>query len=112
MPTATLDSSQRTHRSGATDMQRVHEMPFGATVLESGQGVRFRLWAPGADAMRLRLVGDNNANGATERDLPMQSLPGGWHEATVAEARPGTRYRYLTPGGLAVPDPASRWNPD
>ena len=42
----------------------------------------------------------------------MQALPGGWHEVIVADAAAGTRYRYRIDGGLAVPDPASRCNPD
>ena len=41
----------------------------------------------------------------------MQRIAGDWHEAVVQALPPGTRYRYRLPDGLAVPDPASRFNP-
>jgi maltooligosyltrehalose trehalohydrolase len=87
-------------------MKRVHAMPFGAAALEGG-GVRFRLWAPGAGAVALRLHEDDGV-----RDLTLQRAGGGWHERVVPDARDGTRYSFVLPGGLAVPDPASRSNPD
>jgi len=81
-------------------------MPFGAEV-QPGGGVRFRLWAPRAQAIALRLH-----EGGSEHERPMQRLQGGWHECTVPGAAAGTRYGFVMPGGLAVPDPASRCNPD
>ena len=84
----------------------MHDMPFGAALLPQG-GVRFRLWAPGAPAIELLLT-----QGQDERTLAMQRSGNGWHELTVTEAGAGTRYRYRLPDGLAVPDPASRFNPD
>lgn len=84
-------------------MKRQHNMPFGAEVLDEG-GVRFRLWAPGVDAVGLQL------DGASE--LPMNAAAGGWFELTVAEAQAGNRYLFKLPDGLLVPDPASRFNPD
>ncbi|MCB1940998.1 MAG: malto-oligosyltrehalose trehalohydrolase [Candidatus Accumulibacter sp.] len=84
-------------------MKRQHSMPFGAEPLTGG-GVRFRLWAPGVDAVGLQL------DGAAE--LPMSAAAGGWFELTVAEARAGNRYLFRLPDGLLVPDPASRFNPD
>ncbi len=44
--------------------------------------------------------------------LPMADRGGGWFERTVARAGPGTRYRFELEGGLCIPDPASRYNPD
>ncbi len=41
----------------------------------------------------------------------MQRDGDGWHELTIAEAGPGTRYGFVV-GGQLVPDPASRSNPD
>lgn len=82
-----------------------HAMPFGAAV-ESG-GVRFRLWAPDAAKVELLL-----AEGEGERCLAMAATGEGWHELMTAEARAGSRYRYRIDGGLAVPDPASRFQPD
>jgi maltooligosyltrehalose trehalohydrolase len=85
-------------------MKRQHSMPFGAELLDEG-GVRFRLWAPGVDAVGLQLD-----DGAAE--LPMTAAAGGWFELTVAEAQAGNRYLFKLPDGLLVPDPASRYNPD
>jgi maltooligosyltrehalose trehalohydrolase len=36
----------------------------------------------------------------------------GWFELTTDRAAPGSRYRYRLADGLAVPDPASRYQPD
>ncbi|HYC02809.1 MAG TPA: malto-oligosyltrehalose trehalohydrolase [Azospirillaceae bacterium] len=86
-----------------------HKMPFGATLLDGG-GVAFRLWAPDAARVELALEG-----GATPRLLPMEKRGKGWFELTVADAGPGTRYRFRPETdkgkGLLVPDPASRWQP-
>jgi malto-oligosyltrehalose trehalohydrolase len=81
-------------------------MPFGAEPGAAG-GVRFRLWAPDASSVSLRL----EAPGAP-RALPMAARDGGWFERVVADAAPGARYRFDVGGGAVVPDPASRWQPD
>lgn len=83
-------------------MKRVHTMRFGAQCLDGGRA-RFSLWAPGAQ--RVDLVLD------TVRIAPMQSASDGWFECVV-QAAPGSRYAYQIDGGLTVPDPASRSNPD
>ena len=44
--------------------------------------------------------------------LPMQAEAHGWHELVMPDAAAGSRYRYVVGDGLAVPDPASRCNPD
>lgn len=67
-------------------------------------GVRFRLWAPGCDHVSLFLEKD-------ARTLAMQRQPGDFFELLVEEAGPGTLYRYQLPGGMKVPDPASRFQP-
>jgi malto-oligosyltrehalose trehalohydrolase len=85
---------------------RLHRMPFGAEVLPGG-GVRFRLWAPAARRVELLLT-----TGGAEHALPMHAAGDGWHERLLDDAGPGTRYRYRCDGGLAVPDPASRFQPD
>jgi maltooligosyltrehalose trehalohydrolase len=86
-------------------MHRVHDMPFGAAVLDDGS-VRFRLWAPDQPSVTLEV-----ADG--EPHL-MHALPDGWHETVLpaADVPAGTRYRYRFADGLAAPDPASRFNPD
>ena len=42
----------------------------------------------------------------------MQADGHGWHALQVPDAGAGTRYRYLLPDGTAVPDPASRFQPE
>ena len=83
-------------------MKRVHDMPFGAQLLEGGR-TRFRLWAPDANTVELVLDGGPAS--------PMQKLDGGWYER-LAPAPAGTRYQYRIDGEHEVPDPASRCNPD
>lgn len=86
-------------------MRRVHEMPFGAR-LEQG-GATFRLWAP--SAQRVALVRSAGPDAGT---AAMQRLADGWFELAVARADLDTRYAFCIDGGLTVPDPASRCNPD
>ena len=83
-------------------MGRVHRMPFGAE--PSGTGVRFRLWAPDAQRVELRLE-------ETGRVLELRPGEGGWFELESAEAGAGTRYRYAIDGAMVVPDPVSRFQP-
>ena len=71
---------------------------FGAQVVRPGV-VLFRLWAPSVDAVGLEL------DGAPPR--PMEPQADGWY-ALELPCAVGTRYRYVLPDGLAVPDPASR----
>jgi len=75
-------------------------MPFGAAVLPGG-GVRFRLWAPTQERVRL-VLGERGPAMAMERGA------GGWFEHSAADAAPGTLYRFELTDGRAVPDPASR----
>jgi malto-oligosyltrehalose trehalohydrolase len=87
-----------------------HRMPFGAECLPDGR-VRFRLWAPAADQVVLRL-GDGDA----EQDRAMHAAGDGWLELTTDAARPGMRYAFRiagahTDGQQTVPDPASRFQP-
>jgi malto-oligosyltrehalose trehalohydrolase len=65
--------------------------------LEKG-GVRFRLWAPSAENVRLEVDGFGL--------LPMTVLAEGWKEA-FAPCRAGARYRFHI-GDTQFPDPASR----
>ena len=76
----------------------VHELPFGATVLDNGR-TRFRLWAPKQDKVAVEIDGRG--------DVPMRRLADGWFETEV-DCGAGTRYRYRMASGLAVPDPAAR----
>ncbi|OGA46222.1 MAG: malto-oligosyltrehalose trehalohydrolase [Betaproteobacteria bacterium RIFCSPLOWO2_12_FULL_62_58] len=86
-------------------MKRRHRMPFGAQ-LDGERGVRFRLWAPGVQAVELCLEGPQPAMALT-----MASRGEGWFGLTTRAALPGTRYRFRVGGEHCVPDPASRCNP-
>ena len=79
-----------------------HDMPFGAAAGAAG-GVRFRLWAP--DAKRVDLC-------LEDRTAEMRREPGGWFSIVSPDAAPGARYRYRIDGGIAVADPASRFQPE
>jgi maltooligosyltrehalose trehalohydrolase len=67
----------------------------------SAHGVSFRLWAPAARTVSLML------------DKPL-AMPGkdGWFELHVAEASPGTRYRFRIDNEIEIADPASHFQPD
>jgi maltooligosyltrehalose trehalohydrolase len=85
-------------------MKRRHDMPFGAAAT-GREPVRFRLWAPAADAVELCLEGTEG-----ETLLSMTRRPGGWF-ALDRQVAPRAHYRYRINGGERVPDPASRFNP-
>jgi malto-oligosyltrehalose trehalohydrolase len=42
----------------------------------------------------------------------MRAEGGGWHVLRTDAAAPGSRYRFVLPDGLHVPDPASRFQPE
>ncbi len=81
---------------------RTHRMPFGAELQADGR-VRFRLWAPPHREVQIELDGETVA---------MRATGAGWHELVTDCARAGTRYRFVLPDGLRVPDPASRYQPE
>ena len=80
---------------------RAPEGPLGAWEQAPGR-FGFRLWAPGARSVDLLL---------DDRVLPMAREPDGCF-ALEANATEGARYRYRIDGAEAVPDQASRWQPD
>jgi malto-oligosyltrehalose trehalohydrolase len=87
-------------------MKRRHAMPFGCELLPAGSA-RFRLWAPVAREVVVRLHdGSSNA-----QNLPAAPVGSGWFELEHPSVRAGDRYHFII-DGQAVPDPASRWNPD
>jgi malto-oligosyltrehalose trehalohydrolase len=85
-------------------MKRNYDMPFGAAIMPSG-AVRFRLWAPAASRVSLRLAD------ADLPDLAMQAEKGGWFSIETRHAHAGSRYLYVIDDAEAVPDPASRFQP-
>ena len=77
-------------------------MPFGA--VPGPDGVRFAVWAPSAAAAVLLV---------DERSLPMERAAQGFFYCFDPDAAPGSRYAFrFDTSELAVPDPASRFNPD
>ena len=79
-----------------------HQMPFGAELQADGR-VRFRLSSTPHREVQIELDGETAA---------MQPAGEGWHELVTDRARAGTRYRFVLPDGLRVPDPASRYQPE
>ena len=77
-------------------------LPFGAQVTAPGQ-VRFRIWAPGADAAAVEITGGGRLPMSPDAAAP------GWYLLDTA-CEPGTLYRYVlhskVEGEVTVPDPA------
>jgi len=69
---------------------------------------RFRLWAPKAGKVGVQIDGQK---------YPLQKTEGGWWQADVDAAQPGSDYAYFVDGPspndqeLALPDPRSLWQP-
>jgi maltooligosyltrehalose trehalohydrolase len=65
------------------------------------------VWAPAAARVEVLLEG-------ADAPAPVALRPEeqGYFSGLVPQAGPGTRYRFRLDGGDAVPDPASRWQPD
>ena len=80
---------------------QVWQRPFGAVPLPEG-GTEFRVWAPSAARVDVRLHG---------RDHALAPLEGGVF-AGEAFADPGDDYLFVLDGGDALPDPCSRSQPD
>jgi maltooligosyltrehalose trehalohydrolase len=79
-------------------MQNGRTRYWGPSVMGDGC-TSFRIWAPDANGMTLRL---------NDEDIAMARDVDGWHEAIVADVAPGARYSFVLPGGQAVPDPAAQ----
>jgi maltooligosyltrehalose trehalohydrolase len=77
---------------------------FGAVPAEGG--VRFRVWAPEAHDVRLILL-----DGPRRGEHVLENRDG-LFEGALEGAAPGDRYAYSLDGGLPLPDPASRFQPD
>ena len=71
---------------------------YGARLIAPDR-TRFRLWAPGRDAVSVEIEG--------MPPVPMNRLADGWFEAEAA-CGAGARYKFRISDDLAVPDPASR----
>ena len=91
-PQSIIDSGTRISR---------RRLPVGAEVFEGG--VHFRVWAPRAS--RVDVVTDTGL-------APLAREDGGYFAGLVRELAAGARYRFALDGGPAVPDPASRSQPE
>lgn len=83
-------------------MRRAHKMPFGAR--RGDTGVAFSLWAPAAKHVALQID-------RLPTPLPMARGDAGWFRAHV-DVPTGSRYRFRIDDRIAVPDPASRFQPE
>ncbi len=82
----------------------VRRLPIGAEPQPDG-GVHFRVWAPRCREVAVEIEGLEPA--------ALQSEPDGYFSLWSVPARAGMRYRFrLDPGEAALPDPASRSQPE
>lgn len=95
-----------------------HDLPFGAALLPGG-GVRFDLWAPAASRAELLLEPPLEARRQGVAPVPLvlpaspaTDRPAGSWQVVAPRAVAGSRYRWRIDGETAVPDPASRFNPE
>ncbi|HEY0760406.1 MAG TPA: malto-oligosyltrehalose trehalohydrolase [Acidisarcina sp.] len=64
---------------------------------------RFRVWAPAAKQVEIKIG---------EVRTALKPIDGGWWEVSIDSAGPGTDYAYILDGQEpAVPDPRSEWQP-
>ncbi len=99
--------SQQTEsvESPVASKKRCHSMRFG-TAVEPNNSFSFRLWAPNSKNVQLALF-----DGAQESRHSMAADGSGWY-SFAAQCRPGMEYQFIIDDGLAVPDPASRYQPN
>lgn len=81
----------------------------GATVMPDG-GVRFSVWAPCAQQVRVRLTSER---GEQVRELACGTGARGVFEGLIDVAREGSDYAFLLDDcDIPLPDPVSRWQPN
>lgn len=96
-----MDEQQRAaavNEAEAEREYRVFQKIWGTEYTAPGE-LRFRIWAPMADALALRLA---------DETLAMSPGADGWFELVAANVAPGTPYAYVLPDGKSFPDPAGR----
>lgn len=79
---------------------------FGAHL--TTDGARFSVWAPNANGVVLLL----NPQSPKECLISLPPIGNGFFEQQVSDVSPGTRYFFSADGAPAIPDPASRFQPD
>jgi malto-oligosyltrehalose trehalohydrolase len=78
-------------------------MPHGAEI-GVDRRVAFRLWAPGGDRIEVAIDGGET--------IALEAGEEGWRTLSTDRAKAGSRYQFVLPDGMRVPDPASRFQPD
>ncbi|HEX8441743.1 malto-oligosyltrehalose trehalohydrolase [Archangium sp.] len=94
-------------------MERAEEtrrqVPRLGAWVEPGQGVRWRVWAPGHHKVEVVLHERDGRPGVT---LPLAEEGGGFFSTTLADEGAGVRYKLRVDGEGPFPDPWSRSQPD
>src|SRR5579859_3346904 len=83
---------------------------FGAFPLD-GERCEFRVWAPNSAAVAVRTPVQRQALVRQVSDTALTLIGGGTHEGVV-EATAGQDYLFVLDGGLELPDPCSRLQPE
>lgn len=81
-------------------------LQLGANIVH-GNGVFFRVWAPEAEAISVRVLSGNR-----RRDIRLAKEPGGYFAGPVEDVCRGDRYFYVLDNMDHYPDPASRSQPE
>lgn len=89
----------------STTQQQGWSLDIGAAPA-SADTVKFRVWAPHAKSVAVKLIDQDRVV------VPMQRDNRGYFEAVVSGAAPRARYRYVLDGIKERPDPASRFQSD
>lgn len=92
--------------SSSMDRENTDGMPFGATL--TGGGVSFKLWAPTSKTVHLNLHKDNEQIESFEMARSSDAVYTHFSE----HAKAGTLYSFTIDGGIRVPDPFSRYQPE
>ncbi|MDB6103801.1 MAG: putative fused trehalose maltokinase and malto-oligosyltrehalose trehalohydrolase, partial [Gammaproteobacteria bacterium] len=84
---------------------RADPVPEHGSKLHPDGTATFRLWAPAHTQIQLQLEGPYHR-------LLMRPIGDGWHQVSVRGLCAGTRYAFVLPDGMVVPDPASHYQRD
>jgi maltooligosyltrehalose trehalohydrolase len=88
-----------------TDEPQIRQLDLGARYL-GNDSTRFRVWAPRAKEVAVRLLGEH------PRLIAMVSQGRGYFETVIPQVRPGDRYLYRLDDRIERPDPASQYQPE
>jgi maltooligosyltrehalose trehalohydrolase len=101
----------------ATSTERAHtktlrrRLPIGAECVAEG-GVHFRVWAPTRQRVEVLIDSRDPRTANRAPSLELTREPDGYFAGHAPDAQAGSLYRYRLDGREALPDPASRFQPD